>query len=135
MRPRINYLAIVTFYVIAIALRYLTNKTHLLDGLTNYFLRIVLRAAGPAAGALLACVLFKIKPVLSLKGNYKNIALPFLLYWGLPIALITGAEFFTKGTIPVVTVFAILVYGLLEEIGWRGSYSKSLKDFPNSSLC
>lgn len=130
MKTKINYLAIFIFYVIAIALRYLTNKTPLLDSVTNDFLKIILQAAGPAIGVFVCFLIFKIKPVLSLKGNYKSISFPFLLYWGLPIALILGTEYLTKGTFSIIAIFAILIYGLLEEVGWRGFLQQELKALP-----
>ena len=40
--------AIAVFYVIAIALRYLTNKTSILSGLESAFLRTILQGMGPA---------------------------------------------------------------------------------------
>lgn len=127
MKAKVNYLAVLTFYIIAISLRYLTNKTPILDGVSNTFLKIVLQAAGPAIGALVAFSLFKIKPQLSLKGNYNTISIPAFLYWGLPIALIAGVEYLAKGTVSFVAVSAILIYGLLEEIGWRGFLQQELK--------
>lgn len=131
MKTKINYFAILTFYTIAIALRYLTNKTDFLSGVSNEFLKVLLQGVGPTVGAIVAFSVFKIKPVLSLKGNYKKAIFPFLLYWGLPIALILGVEFFTKGTISsFAAVIAILMYGLLEEIGWRGFLQQELKTLP-----
>lgn len=130
MKPKINYFAILTFYVIAIALRYLTNKTQLLNGISNEFLKVILQGIGPAVGALVAFALFKIKPTLSLKGNYRNLSFPFLLYWLFPIVLILGVEYFTKGTFSLTVVVAILIYGLLEEIGWRGFLRQELKSLP-----
>lgn len=130
MKTKINYFAILTFYVIAIALRYLTNKTQLLDGLSNGFLKIILQGIGPAIGAWLAFSIFKIKPVLSLKGNYKTLLSPFLLYWIFPIVLILGVEYATEGTFSFVILSAILIYALLEEIGWRGFLQQELSSLP-----
>jgi len=127
MKAKVNYLAVLMFYIIAISLRYLTNKTPLLDGVSNAFLKIILQTAGPAIGALVAFSLFKIKPQLSLKGNYSTLSIPALLYWGLPIGLIVGVEYLAKGTVSFVAVSAILIYGLLEEIGWRGFLQQELK--------
>ncbi len=127
MKTKINYFAIFTFYSIAITLRYLTNKTQLLDNISSEFLKVILQAVGPAVGALVVFLIFKIKPILTLKGNYKKLSVPFLLYWGLPIALILGVEFITKGTVSFITIIAILIYGLLEEIGWRGFLQQELK--------
>lgn len=130
MKTKINYFAILTFYVIAILLRYLTNKTDLLNGVSSDFLKVILQGIGPAVGAVVAFSVFKIKPTLTLKGNYKKTLIPFLLYWGLPIALILGVEYCTKGTISFTAVTAILIYGLLEEIGWRGFLQQELKTLP-----
>ncbi|QHS63572.1 CPBP family intramembrane glutamic endopeptidase [Chitinophaga agri] len=130
MKNKVNYPAIITFYIIAVALRYLATKTPLLDAVSNDFLRVVLRGIGPAVGALVAFSVFRIKPVLSLKGNYKQLIAPFALYWVFPIALICGIEFFMKGSISFVAVSAILVYGLMEEIGWRGFLQQELKSLP-----
>ncbi|GAA4793914.1 hypothetical protein GCM10023231_22830 [Olivibacter ginsenosidimutans] len=131
MRPKINYFAIIIFYIIAVFLRYLTNKTNLLNGISSEFLKVLLRGIGPTIGAVSVFLIFKIKPVLTLKGNYKKIPIPFLLYWILPITFIVGAEYLIKGTISsFVTVSAILIYGLLEEIGWRGFLQRALQPLP-----
>lgn len=130
MKNKINFLAILTFYITAIALRYLTNKTDLLEGVSSNFLKVVFQGISPAIGAMTAFYIFKIKPTLNLKGNYKKTSMPFLLYWALPALLISGAEYFIKGTITPVTVISILLYGLLEEIGWRGFLQRELKPLP-----
>jgi membrane protease YdiL (CAAX protease family) len=130
MKTKVNYFAIALFYVIAVALRYLTSKTSLLEGFTNGFLKIILQGAGPAGGAWVVFLLFKIKPKLSLRGNYNKISSPLLVYWGLPIALISGVEYAVKGTFSFVAILAVLVYGLLEEIGWRGFLQQELKPLP-----
>lgn len=128
MKNKINLPAILTFYVIAVSLRYLTNKTDLLQNVPNEFLKILLQGIGPAVGAMVAFSVFKIRPILSLKGNYSRILTPFLLYWGLPMLLISSAEFLIKGTtVSLVSVPAILLYCLLEEIGWRGFLQQELK--------
>jgi len=130
MKNKVNFFAILVFYIIAVSLRYITNKTQLLDAVSNDFLKIILQAAGPAVGACAAFSFFKIKPALSLKGNYRQLSVPFLLYWGLPIALILGVEYLSKGTISIAAVPAILLYGLLEEVGWRGFLQQELKPLP-----
>lgn len=131
MKHQINYFAIITFYTIAILLRYAANKTPLLDGLSNDFLTVLLKGIGPAVGAVTVFIIFKIKPVLSLKGNYKTTIGPFLLYWGLPVALIIGADFFTGNSISsLAAIITILTYGLFEEIGWRGFLQQELKSLP-----
>ncbi|EEI93356.1 CAAX amino terminal protease family protein [Sphingobacterium spiritivorum ATCC 33300] len=130
MKNKVNYLAVLTFYVVAVALRYLTNKTDLLEHISSSFIKVLLQGVGPAVGALVVFYVFKIKPVLTLKGNYKSILIPFLLYWGLPIVLILGVEYFSKGTVSFAAISAILIYGLLEEIGWRGFLQRELKPLP-----
>ena len=130
MKTKINYFAIITFYIIAIGLRYLTNKTALLENVNSDFIKVILQAVGPAIGAVVAFSIFKIKPKLSLKGNYKNGIIPFLLYWIFPITLILGVEYFTKETFSFTAISAILIYGLLEEIGWRGFLQQELKSLP-----
>jgi len=67
--------AIIVFYSIAITLRYLTNKTTILDNVDSSFLRIILQGIGPAIGALCALKLFGLKSSYSLSGKLK----PFLL--------------------------------------------------------
>lgn len=130
MKTKINYLAILTFYIIAITLRYITNKTGILDSVPNDFLKVVFQGAGPAVGAFVAFSAFHIKPTLSLKGNYPKITIPLLLYWGLPILLIGGVDYFLNGNISVSNILIILIYGLLEEIGWRGFLQQELKPLP-----
>ncbi|KKX50082.1 CPBP family intramembrane glutamic endopeptidase [Sphingobacterium sp. IITKGP-BTPF85] len=56
--------------------------------------------------------------------------IPFLLYWALPIILILGTEYAIKGTLSFEAITAILIYGLLEEIGWRGFLQQQLKPLP-----
>lgn len=130
MKNKVNYLAIVVFFVIAVALRYLTNKTAILDGVHKDFLKAVLQGAGPAVGAFTVFALFGIKMQLTLQGNYRKLTFPFLLFWVLSIALILTAEYYIKGTLSGYAIFTILVYGLLEEIGWRGFLQRELKPLP-----
>lgn len=130
MRNKVNYLAILTFFIIAIALRYLTNKTDLLSNVPSGFIKIILQGISPTIAAMTVFAVFKIKPILTLKGNYGHILTPFLLYWTLPIVLILGVEYGTKGTISFEAITAILIYGLLEEIGWRGFLQQQLKPLP-----
>jgi membrane protease YdiL (CAAX protease family) len=130
MKNKVNYLAILTFFIIAIALRYLTNKTDLLSNVPSGFIKIILQGISPTIAAIMVFAVFKIKPILTLKGNYGHILTPFLLYWTLPIVLILGVEYGTKGTISFEAITAILIYGLLEEIGWRGFLQQQLKPLP-----
>lgn len=127
MKRKINFGAIVIYYMIAIACRYLTNKTEILNGIDNPYVRSILTGVGPAIGAAVVFLLFKIKPVLSIRGNYKNILLPIILYWLLPVVLISSVMYFTNGTVPYLAVVSVLIYGLLEEIGWRSFLYQELK--------
>ena len=125
-----SIIAIAVFYVIAITLRYLTNKTSLLSGVESEFLKIILQGISPAVGALIACILFRIKMEMGLKGVFKNNLLPVLIYWIFPILLIGLIAYFTNKTILFVPILTILIYGLLEEIGWRGFLWQLLKPLP-----
>ena len=75
MKNKINYLAIIVFYAIAILCRYLTNKAGILDGIGNEYLKSILTGIGPTLGAVAVFFIFKIKPTMSIKGNYKNLTL------------------------------------------------------------
>ncbi|NMH27927.1 CPBP family intramembrane glutamic endopeptidase [Flavobacterium silvaticum] len=130
MKSKVNIPSIALFYIVAVALRYLTNKTEILDIVSNDYLRLILHGIGPAVGAIVVFIAFKIKPVMSLKGNYKKLIYPFVLYWMLPIVLICASAYFKDGSFPVMTVLSILIYGLLEEIGWRGFLQQELKPLP-----
>lgn len=130
MKGKINYWAIVVFYLIAILCRYLTNKTGILDGIANVYLKSILTGIGPALGAVAVFAIFKIKPKMTLKGNYKSLLLPMAIYWILPIALISIVTYFQKGTNPWIIILTTLIYGLFEEIGWRGFLYQQLKEWP-----
>ncbi len=128
---RKSILGIIIFFIIVISLRYLTNKTDLIITYINSkFLKIIITAIGPTIGVLVAVKIFNLKFPMSLKGNYKKIIIPFLLFWALPLIIITTKAYFLKGNFALTTVFAILVYGLLEEIGWRGFLYEQLKPLP-----
>lgn len=122
--------AIITFYCIAIAFRYLTNGTQLLSKIDNTFLKIILQGIGPAIGAVVTFLLFKIPSVMTLKGNFRNLYFPLFIFWILPAAIISGVAFFKNGTVPFGLVFPVLFYGLLEEMGWRGFLQQVLKPLP-----
>lgn len=130
MKGKINTPAIILFYIIAIALRFLAVKTTLLNQVNNEYLKILLRGIGPTIGAVAAFTLFKIPSGLSLKGIYKNLLLPFAVYWILPATLIASVYYLQSGQFPIVLMFTVLVYGLLEEIGWRGFLQQQLKPLP-----
>ncbi len=127
---RTTVIAIVVFYVIAISMRYLTNKTTLFAGINSTFIAIVLQGVGPAIGTLAAIKLFHIRIKMSLKGNFANVLIPLTIYWLLPVILIGAVAYLAKGTFPLITIFIILIYGLLEEIGWRGFLQQLLAPLP-----
>lgn len=130
MKGKINIPAIIVFYLIAIAFRFLAVKTTMLNQVDNEYLKILLRGIGPTVGTVAAFALFRIPSNLSLKGIYKNSLLPFVVYWILPAALIASVYYLQSGQFPVVLMFTVLVYGLLEEIGWRGFLQQQLKPLP-----
>lgn len=130
MKSKINYGAIFVFCVIAVLCRYLTNKAGLLDGMTNVYLKSILTGVGPALGAVTVFAVFKIKPTMNLKGNYRKLVTPLAIYWILPIALISIVTYFQKGTFPWIVILTTLIYGLFEEIGWRGFLYQHLKPLP-----
>lgn len=131
MKSKINYLAIILYYLITVGLRYLATKTDILSVFTNDFLQIILRGAGPAIGALVVFNVFNKKSTMSLKGSYRDLMSPILMYWILPIFLITIIGYFsTEEHFIINSVFAVLTYGLLEEIGWRGFLQQELKVLP-----
>ncbi|WP_433831062.1 CPBP family intramembrane glutamic endopeptidase [Flavobacterium anhuiense] len=130
MKNKINFGAIIVYYVIAVICRYAATKTNLLSGIENPYLVILLRGAGPALGALAAIKIFSLNNPMSLKGIYKNAIVPFAVYWILPAVLIAGVYYATIGKFPILLMFTVLVYGLLEEIGWRGFLQEQLKSLP-----
>ncbi|WP_343694337.1 CPBP family intramembrane glutamic endopeptidase [Flavobacterium sp.] len=130
MKRNINYGAIAVYYIIAIICRFIAVKTNLLSGVSNEYLTILLRGVGPALGALVAIKVFSLDTPLSLKGIYKTSALPFAVYWLLPAFLISGVYYVFTGKFPLLLMFTVLVYGLLEEIGWRGFLQDQLKSLP-----
>lgn len=130
MNSKINYWAIIVFYFIAISCRYLTNVVGVFDFMESPYIKTLLTGIGPAIGAIVAFSLFHIKPTISLKGNYNTIQTPLLIYWLLPIVLISIIAYLQKGTVPWLSILVILIYGLLEEIGWRGFLYQQLKPLP-----
>ncbi len=125
-----NIFAVCVFYLIALLLRYLTNRTGLLAGVSNTVLVTLLQGVGPTVGAVVAMILFRIKPVMSLQGVFSNLFIPFSIYWLFPVVLIGAFAFFTNGTLPIIAIFTVLAYGLLEEIGWRGFLQQQLSHLP-----
>ena len=129
MIKKVPILVIIVFYSIAVLLRYLTEYTALASHLGNKYYEI-LTGCGPAIGAVVSSKLFGIKIPLTLKGNFKNLLFPFLVYWLLPISLLSIYTYITANDIPVILISTILVYGLCEEIGWRGFLRQTLKPLP-----
>lgn len=130
MKPKINYAAIAVFYIIAIVCRYIAVKTDIISANVHDYIFILLRGVGPALGAFAAIKIFSLENPMSLKGIYRNLVLPFVVFWVLPAIVITTLFYFLYGTFPIVFAFTVLVYGLLEEIGWRGFLQEQLKGLP-----
>ncbi|GAA3757833.1 CPBP family intramembrane glutamic endopeptidase [Flavobacterium ginsengiterrae] len=130
MKPKINYGAITVFYIIAIVCRYIAVKTDIISANVHDYIFILLRGVGPALGAFAAIKIFSLENPMSLKGIYSNLVLPFVVFWVLPAIVITTLFYFLYGTFPIVFAFTVLVYGLLEEIGWRGFLQEQLKGLP-----
>lgn len=122
--------SIIIFYVIAIIFRFLAVKTNLYGFIDNQFIQILLRGIGPAIGAFVSVKLFNIPLKLSLKGNYQNLFLPLFVFWIFPVVLIGTVNYIQQEQFPFALLFTVLVYGLLEEIGWRGFLQEQLKDLP-----
>ncbi|MBO9690729.1 CPBP family intramembrane glutamic endopeptidase [Chryseobacterium sp.] len=130
MKEKKRFLSISVFYAIAILFRYLAVKTNLFHFTDNQLIQILLRGIGPALGAFASAMVFNIPLKLSLKGNYQNILLPLLIFWIFPIVLIGTVTYIQEAEFPFLLLFTVLVYGLLEEIGWRGFLQEQLKDLP-----
>lgn len=131
MKPKINYGAIAVFYIIAVICRFIAVKTDLFNGVEhNDYVFILIRGLGPALGAFAAIKLFSLQNPMSLKGIYSNYVLPFVVFWLLPALSITTLYYFIYGKFPIVFALTVLVYGLLEEIGWRGFLQEQLKGLP-----
>jgi membrane protease YdiL (CAAX protease family) len=122
--------AIIIFYLISVVTRYLATKTDILVE-ANTYLKLIARGMGPTLGVIVACIVFKIKfSPMTLKGNYKSLLFPSLAYWIVPILLLALFSLITKGTFPIFYVFMVFIYGLLEEIGWRGFLQQQLQGLP-----
>ncbi|PZU85415.1 MAG: hypothetical protein DI529_10040 [Chryseobacterium sp.] len=85
MKERKRLVSIIVFYAIAILLRFLAVKTNLFDFADNEFIRILFRGIGSAIGALVSVKIFNIPLKLFLKGNYRNIFFPLLVFWIVPV--------------------------------------------------
>jgi membrane protease YdiL (CAAX protease family) len=130
MKRKMNLGAIGLFYLIAVLCRYTAVKTSLFENISNEYILILLRGIGPALGAITALLAFRIPLRMSLNGRYRNLWLPLCVYWLLPIALISTIYYLQNGSVQPLLLFTVLVYGLLEEIGWRGFLQEQLKDLP-----
>lgn len=136
--------SIVTFYSIAILLRYITNKTTWLEGidiLDHTFIKICLQGIGPAIGALIAFKVFGVRSTYSLAGKLKPLLLSFIVFIIIPVlgfAIIgiketenvTATNIFIGGA---KLSFYFFIYGILEEIGWR-SFLQNRLDFLNQYI-
>ncbi len=129
MTKKIPITAIIVFYAIAIFLRYITEYTSLASNLDNKYYEI-LTGIGPAIGALVASKLFGFKISMTLKGDFKNLLIPFSIYWLLPMILISTYSYITTNDFSIMLCLTILVYGLCEEFGWRGFLQPALKFLP-----
>jgi membrane protease YdiL (CAAX protease family) len=121
--------AIVVFFVIAILIRYATNKTGLLSPVSNSFLKTILQGVGPAIGAIVTCYIFKIKTTMTLKGNASSFVLPLVIFWLVPIFALGLFLFFKTGEVSG-GILSILIYALFEETGWRGFLQPMLQFLP-----
>ncbi|MDR1130628.1 MAG: CPBP family intramembrane metalloprotease [Prevotellaceae bacterium] len=122
--------AVTVFYIVAVTVRYFAVKTNILEG-TNLYVKIIAEGLGPTLGVIIASLIFKIKfRPMTLKGNYRSWLFPSLTYWIIPIFAIPAYTLFTKNEFPVLFVFMVFIYGLLEETGWRGFLQQQLKGLP-----
>jgi membrane protease YdiL (CAAX protease family) len=126
---RKNIGAVIVFYLIAIGCRYATNKTGLLAHIDNDFFRIVIQGVGPAVAALVVFKVFRIKPQMTLTGGYRNKWIPLLIFWVLPVVAIVAFAYLTTAKWSFF-ILPILIYALLEEIGWRGFLQPALSFLP-----
>ena len=102
--------AISVFYLIAVGGRYVAIKTNILSGISIY-LQIIAQGIGPTLGVIVACLIFNLKfSPMTLKGNYKLLVFPALVYWIVPILLFSLWSMMTKGSFPIFYVFMIFVY-------------------------
>ncbi|WP_437921851.1 CPBP family intramembrane glutamic endopeptidase [Sphingobacterium sp. LRF_L2] len=130
MKARNKYFAIGLFYIIAVLCRYVGAKTDFLKDIDNGYLHILLLGIGPTLGALITFVVFRIPTNLSLKGTYATIWIPLIVYTIFPALLIATVYYVQEGNFPLLLMFTVLLYGLLEEIGWRGFLQEQLAKLP-----
>ncbi|MDD3945533.1 MAG: CPBP family intramembrane metalloprotease [Bacteroidales bacterium] len=126
--PKKRIFAIILFYVIAVLIRYLTNKTGFLDHIENAFLKICLQGVGPAIGALVAFKAFGLKLTYSFAGKLKPLLVSLFVFVVIPVAgfaiigiqeseqVVVRSNVFLAGA--KLSLY-FLIYAMLEEIGWR----------------
>lgn len=125
---RKKFLSIALFYLTAILVRYYTQD----PSINSPFWNIIVQGLGPTIGVLVTMFIFRVKfSPMTLTGNYKQPLFPILVYWGFPIILISISTLLTQGTFNITTILACFIYGLLEEVGWRGFLQQQLKGLPN----
>lgn len=125
----INYCAIAVFYVIAIALRLIVlllgNK---FPDLSQNIIFGLATGVGPLVGAIAAMLIFKRKSEYTLFGKsvWRSVATVFVPC--LVFGIIGGLE------VGYLCLMAF-VYGLFEEVGWRGFLQNELKEIPFWQSC
>ncbi|MFD2581952.1 CPBP family intramembrane glutamic endopeptidase [Pedobacter vanadiisoli] len=130
MDKKFHYKGLLIFYLVAIFFRFLAVKTTVYSSIDNEYLLILLRGIGPAVGAFIAIKFVQIPVSFSLKGNYRSLFLPLTVFWAFPVILIGAVSYIQHGSFPFLLLFTVLLYGLLEEIGWRGFLQEQLKHLP-----
>ena len=132
---RNKILAIIVFYAIAISLRYLTNKTNVLENVNSSFLKVVLQGVGPAIGALVALKTFGLKSTYSLTGRLKPFLLTAFIFIIIPVVGfaiigINESKGLTITTNPFIASaklsFYFVIYSIFEEVGWRAFLQEQL---------
>jgi membrane protease YdiL (CAAX protease family) len=125
MDQEINFkkriLPILTFYIIALALRYyfVVYNPAFYENMPSGFVKILLRGIGPIVGASIVIIAFNRSFALSLFGNSKRKSIIMAV---IPILLFALSDIILKNysfsmTFSVITFFC---YAMLEEFGWRG---------------
>ncbi len=127
--------AIIVFYIIAIVLRYITNKTPFLENIDSSFLKIVLQGIGPAIGAIIALKLFRLKTSYSLVGRLKPFLLSFFIFIAIPVIGFSIIGLNESNGLTITSNIHIasakfslyfIIYAILEEIGWRAFLNEQL---------
>jgi membrane protease YdiL (CAAX protease family) len=124
---------IAVFYIIALALRYLTNSTDILQNVNSSFIKYVSQGVGPAIGALVAIKVFGLQTSYSLAGNLKPLLLSVFVFIVIPIiafGFIGVNENIKIISNPFVAgaklSLYVIIYSIFEEIGWRGFLQEQL---------